>query len=567
MAATVASLLTGSALLPQPTAASLAPVPSPAAWSQACSASGLGLGNDTVAWAPVLAGDRAPAGGPVQRRPDSTGAWYPILLVHGWTGRDTVANPNDRSGNFSHVIDQSADPAVAPDVPRSLLGQLQNLPGAAVFTFDYNPYAAAWVTDDHLGPALGKVIDCLYRQSGQKVVLVGHSMGGLVARWAATHPGVAGVDRSAEISTVVTFGTPETGSVAANLTQGTLNAVEVTGVIRLVLSACGTLASGQIHTGTMCDTLPPPVRAFESDAGLALRRGSPQLAALAPWPHGIAVDALAGNTTFETPKSGWFHWPWETSKVSGAGDMIVTPDSAVAGAGTNRTSSCDYQLNAIRGETDTVGLTFGLIAQSQVATEPLGAFTGACFHTNLMRNISLTNEALAAIADDLARKQGMKAPWTAPVLVITPTSLGAVRDGMSLSQAEQAAGLPFPGSGDGASYPYMTGPDTPHLYVRLGSGSHFPGCRGAQATKLSNPLVETIDGFRLGDPVTLLKRIYGSALTYIPEPAGGGMDPRAGYVLHAPGGTLVFTVTPHGTVVDEIAGSTANDLTPTGCPG
>jgi pimeloyl-ACP methyl ester carboxylesterase len=102
-------------------------------------------------------------------------------------------------------------------VGRSLIGQLQRIPGAAVFTFDYHPYLAAWIDDPHLGPALGRLIDCLYRASGEKVIIVAHSLGGLIARYAATHPGATGADRSGEISSVVTFGTPETGSVAALL--------------------------------------------------------------------------------------------------------------------------------------------------------------------------------------------------------------------------------------------------------------------------------------------------------------------------------------------------------------
>jgi hypothetical protein len=84
-----------------------APAPSrdPDAWARMCSAARLGLGEDTVARAPVLAGDTAPDGRPVRNVAASDGSWYPIVMVHGWTSQDTVADPGDRRGAFSHLID------------------------------------------------------------------------------------------------------------------------------------------------------------------------------------------------------------------------------------------------------------------------------------------------------------------------------------------------------------------------------------------------------------------------------------------------------------------------------
>lgn len=348
--------------------------------------------------APVLSSDTLPGGGRIVPRPLSSGAWVPVIMVHGWTSQDT--NDAARTGTFSHYIDLSDIPGFAPDVTRSLIGQLQRIPGAAVFTFDYHPYSARWVDDQHLGPALGKVIDCLYRASGQKVIIVAHSMGGLIARYAAA-------DRAGEISSVVTFGTPETGSVAALLTATGVDVgatvSDELAVIRFVLAACGQLASGDIKTGSLCDTLPTPVRAFASDAGIALRAGSSQLAALQPWPSSIRLTALAGNATFELPDPGWFGLSWDTTAVD-VGDMIVTRGSALAGSGATGNASCDYQLSLVRGATDQVGVWLGLTAKSQVAQQPLASFAGACFHTNLMRGIELDNDAYAAVSADIASR-------------------------------------------------------------------------------------------------------------------------------------------------------------------
>jgi hypothetical protein len=163
--------------------------------------------------------------------------------------------------------------------------------------------------------------------------------------------------------------------------------------------------------------------------------------------------------------------------------------------------------------------------------------------------------------------KGANAPWTANSLIITPTSLGAVKNGMTLSQAENAARLPFSGSGDGAYYPIFTSAEAPHLYIRPNGDSNFPACVGAQGDGKGTPTVSTTEGFRLGDTVTKLKAIYGQRLTFTPLPPGGGLSPRAGYVLHEPTGTLIFAVDPTAdSTINEIAGST-HPLTPSGCPG
>lgn len=164
---------------------------------------------------------------------------------------------------------------------------------------------------------------------------------------------------------------------------------------------------------------------------------------------------------------------------------------------------------------------------------------------------------------------GANAPWTARNLIITPASLGAVRNGMSVAQAQRAAEVPFPGSGDGAYYPIFSAAHAPHLYLRPGGSSNFPACIGALGDGKGTPVVRTAEGFPLGGTVTELKALYGRRLEYVPMPSGGGLAPRAGYVLVEPSGTLVFAVDPAAGAdprITEIAGST-RPLTPSGCPG
>ena len=400
-------------------------------WASQCDSQALGLGEDTVQLAPVLPTEKNPAGGHVVRKAASGGEWVPVIMVHGWDSQDT----NTPAGTFSHLIDLSDIPGFTPDVGRSLIGQLQGIPGAAVFTFDYHPYSARWVDDPHLGPALGKVVDCLYHASGQKVIIVAHSMGGLIARYAATRPGLNGSNRIGEISTVVTFGTPETGSAAALLAETGVDFGAATNdllaTIRLILAACGKLTSNQIETGTLCDELPSPIRTFESASGAALRYGSAELAALKPWPSSIDLDALAGNATFELADPGWFSLPWSTTSVD-VGDLIVTPASALARATLTRNVTCDYQMNPVRGVTDQLGLAFRQVARSQVAQQPLNAFTGACFHTDLMRGIELTNEALGAVADDIKTRFSVTATdlLSAPVPAVCRHPAGKLVNGI-----------------------------------------------------------------------------------------------------------------------------------------
>lgn len=368
----------------------------PALWD--CSSARLGLEKDRVEWAPVASTERAPNGGPVLRKP-ARGLWVPVILVHGWTSRSTHPNAdgtNGTEGAFSHLIDLTANRLGMATVPRSLIGQLQDIPGAAVFTFDYHSYSGRWVTDPHIGPALGKVIDCLAAASGQKVILVGHSMGGLAARYAAAMP-----DRSRSISRIITLGTPNTGSLAAGLAAAGIDTSSAlskpTAILRLLLSACGQVTTNSMEAGGFCATLPTFAAAFYGSAGGALRAGSAQLGALKAVPQGIPVHALAGDVTFMAP-IGWFGL--STTPVP-VGDVIVTRDSAVFGSQTSKMVTCKYQLSAVRGVGDTVGMWVRLTAKNDVAQQPLASFTGACFHTSLMRSIELTNEVVGLVDDDI----------------------------------------------------------------------------------------------------------------------------------------------------------------------
>jgi hypothetical protein len=152
--------------------------------------------------------------------------------------------------------------------------------------------------------------------------------------------------------------------------------------------------------------------------------------------------------------------------------------------------------------------------------------------------------------------------WNSPNLTITTDSLGPVTVGMTLQQAEGAAGLTFDGSGDGMYYPTSL---PIHLYVGLGSdGTAF--CVGAsnQASGGSGVTVTTPSGFTFGESVQQLLSVYGSRATYVPAPSGG-LSSSPGYVVTTSSGSLAFAVDPSTNTVYDIVGGP--NVTPNSCPG
>jgi hypothetical protein len=159
-------------------------------------------------------------------------------------------------------------------------------------------------------------------------------------------------------------------------------------------------------------------------------------------------------------------------------------------------------------------------------------------------------------------------PWSGTRLTITPRSLGAVRVGMTLAQAQSSAGVVLDGRGDGAFYPTRLPTGFPHLFVRQDAyPTDAVTCVGAEVgDPATNPQqISTADGFRLGDTVARLKAIYGSRAHYSPAPSSG-ISPRAGYVVTEAGGSLAFSVDATNTRIVGIMGAASN-LTPSSCSG
>ncbi|MEP9395359.1 hypothetical protein ABLE92_25300 [Gordonia sp. VNQ95] len=143
--------------------------------------------------------------------------------------------------------------------------------------------------------------------------------------------------------------------------------------------------------------------------------------------------------------------------------------------------------------------------------------------------------------------------WTGTTLTITPTSLGVVKVGMTIEQADAATGLTFENKGDGQRGPELSGQNS--LAVR---GDPIT-CVEASGNSPTGPTVMTEKGITLGDPESKVTAAYPDATPL----AAGGPFARPGYLVTLPGGQLAINV--EEGIVDRIAGGP--DASGTTCPG
>jgi pimeloyl-ACP methyl ester carboxylesterase len=112
----------------------------------------------------------------------STAHRNPVLLVHG-TFADSEIN---WSWNYKHALPARGEPACTVDLPNRSAGDIQ-------ISTEYVVYA----------------IRTMARESGRKVAIIGHSQGGLEARWALRW----WPDLRHRVSDVIMFATPNHGAV------------------------------------------------------------------------------------------------------------------------------------------------------------------------------------------------------------------------------------------------------------------------------------------------------------------------------------------------------------------
>lgn len=329
-------------------------------------------------------------------QPDADGHVFPLVTIHGITGTDQ---------DFDNPIDKSYIGA-QPQPPRSLLdafagpqtpGQTlpPGLPGVHVYSFSYTPDSLRWIDDARVGPKFAAAIDCLYEAYGEPVSVVAHSMGGLVTRWVANTTDAAGVPRSQKLGKVVTLGTPYLGSLIAALGLGIeqgAGAIPNFGPIISALTVlCGDLGT---QTGKSSCGVIPMLSALDSEAGHALAAGSAKIKALARWPAGTDVAAIAGS--IKVP----FQLLGSRLKVPvDIGDFAGTTESATNDPGPARVFDCRYDTPGDTARTQLLKV-LGLASPEERFAQLQNLFLGSpCAHSSLMRNVELTNEVLGQLND------------------------------------------------------------------------------------------------------------------------------------------------------------------------
>jgi pimeloyl-ACP methyl ester carboxylesterase len=338
-----------------------------------------------------------------EARPDpESGRVVPVLMVHGWTGNS--AHLSKPLGNFSRTADLGTIGESITPSSRTVVGILQYLGDTDVYTFDYHDASAQWVTSDQIAAPLANSIRCLGQNSGQKVIVVAHSMGGLAVRQAlAQDPGLL-----KDLSQVITFGTPNTGSdiarsVSAGGSGGSINATAsraFSALLRSALSSCGSATTTSLNTGTPCDWLPAQASAFESDAGRALRTGSTELSLLKPWPTELPVHALYGDTTLTMPRMGFLGLPLQTEDVR-VGDVVVGHESATARATTRDSARCRYTISAVHSLGEQFLRDMKLKTVDEVGRDLMEGGNSPCYHGSLMRTQQLVNAMIGYVVDDV----------------------------------------------------------------------------------------------------------------------------------------------------------------------
>ena len=212
----------------------------------------------------------------------------PVIMVHGWFGT---------SQDWGSITD-----------PSSFAGKINAIPGVAVAHL-LNYDSSKWVDDQSSGPRLAKTIDCVSQLSQHnggkgKVIVVGYSMGGLVARNALSHTSTDGQRAIAdEVGQVITIGTP--------------------------------------HDGT---TLPVTLQLAPPTLASAFTTGSPELARLPHFPAQTAVHTIAGDVT----RDYYDVWGRQVRQEQPHDDTLVPTISAhaeytidVNKGGGQKTISCD----------------------------------------------------------------------------------------------------------------------------------------------------------------------------------------------------------------------------------
>ena len=156
----------------------------------------------------------------------------------------------------------------------------KQVPDAYVETFDYSKYNKQWVDNPNIGPKLGDRIACLATSTKRKVIVIGHSMGGLATRYALQD----NQDAAKGTGLVITIGTPHLGSLWAN------------GADAFLYAACNPVVVPGVRV-----KIPTGENGLCSATALqGLSVFNKKITSLPKFPSNIPVEAIAGDMTLKS---------------------------------------------------------------------------------------------------------------------------------------------------------------------------------------------------------------------------------------------------------------------------
>jgi pimeloyl-ACP methyl ester carboxylesterase len=291
----------------------------------------------------------------------------PVVLIHGYTGK-----PSDWGSD--------GDPA-------SMFYKIDSIHGTYVLTFDYSKDSTQWVDYPAIGPAFADYIDCVAQASRDahgpgKVIVVAHSMGGLVTRWAAILSDKAHTV-TRDLARVITIGTPNTGTALAG-------AGDVAHQLLCGKSDAWLAPQAGPAPGSFCAS-------WTAWAGMS-SFGS-EIKALPELPPGIPLDAIAGD---------------ESIRFSLGDATMGTVVLPLYGDGVVSTSSALHMRP--KGNRDDSSAIF--------ACTTLANPLGPCWHGALPRNLDVEQHVYNIIHVYVqAHQPAAPAPAATPSSAPTPSGL------------------------------------------------------------------------------------------------------------------------------------------------
>ncbi|HEX6461970.1 MAG TPA: hypothetical protein VFZ58_01710 [Candidatus Saccharimonadales bacterium] len=258
------------------------------------------------------------------------------------------------------------------DKDGSLGARVKKLEDTVVNIFNYDKYRTRWITDDNIGPKLAKRVACIAQSSREeggkgKVIVIGHSMGGLAAQYAANQT-VNGRRVADDIGLAIPIGSPFAGSQLAD--WAITLARSYCAVQRITLVGGKTISADPNKCEAIIDT-------YTAIGGL--RQNSAKLRELPPFPADVPVHAIAGNV--QEVKFNIFGV--ELKPLNS--DLVVTTDSATKAKGST---------NPAYGG--------GQSVVECISVWPVPVFSDAsCEHTRLLTDKNVQTRVVDAISQYL----------------------------------------------------------------------------------------------------------------------------------------------------------------------